>query len=290
MTRYLVIACVVVVLSAGIGGSALAQDGPDIPCEGCPEFGSRALPQTGIWYNPEQSGTGFMMEVQGERVAGYYYLYSESGDPEWLLFNGVLEPAQGSDATWILEADLTRYRDGACLGCAFEAPVVDGVQGHVRFEFMQRNLARVQVDDGPAQRIWTITFGLNAAPHFAPTTDYPVPRLDGYWSLSVTDEGNMVYSRGMQLMEVQSSSEESFTVWLVGLSEPSPIPTPPPSPRIGELQCSESDEFQGPICKVELDDTPEHTFVMPLGNIGAGRFQAESDSGLVLHAHQVVVD
>ena len=42
-------------------------------------------PESGWWWNPEESGRGFFLEWQGGQLFMAGYMYDESGDPLWYL-------------------------------------------------------------------------------------------------------------------------------------------------------------------------------------------------------------
>ena len=157
VVRYLFVILVMVLALVCVYATASETD-VAVPCVGCPEFAMAPHPDSGIWYNPAQPGTGFVLTLQGRRVAGYFYLYSEEGAPEWLLFTADLEPAEEPGTHWVLEADLERIVAGTCLNCEYKEAEVDGVAGQIRFEFLQANLARFQVGDGEPQLIRIETF------------------------------------------------------------------------------------------------------------------------------------
>jgi len=281
--------CLIGALLVSFSSAIATEDGPVVPCEGCPNFETSPLPETGIWYNPNRSGTGFMLEVQDRRVAGYYYLYSEDGDPEWLLFTSELQSVDDPDIKWLLEADLERVAGGSCLSCAYEAPSSVEVVGQIRFEFLQRNLARFQVGNGNFQNIWTLPFGWNVSPAFQPRTDYLIPELEGFWSISVLDEQGMLYSRGFEFVN-SSDSNLGLDVIISALNRSPSIPEPLPPEQVGALQCGSLDNIEGPICKLSLDDFSEQTFVFPIGNLGGSQIHGESSNGWVLHANRIDVD
>lgn len=292
--RSLMLVSIAMCITMVITNSVVAQTGPEVPCEGCPDFTSLPLPQTGIWYNPEQSGTGFMLEVQNGRVAGYYFLFADDGEPEWLLLSGQLEESDSSEVVWILETDLKRFQGGACLNCAYDAPMPDASQGQVRFEFLQRNVAQFQVDDGPVQRIRSLAFGVPVSPAARPATDYPVPELQGYWALSLMGDLGWRYSGGFEFLEIDQDPEFGFRVPIARplvLPDGLVIDPPPPVEIVGELRCGSIGPIEGPVCEIELDElSDDGPFLMPLGNLGPSRFQAESENNRVLHAHRLEFD
>jgi hypothetical protein len=51
---------------------------------------------SGMWYNPDQDGHGLILEVlDGNRMAGFWFLYDMEGNPMWFLLQGEI-PTEGS--------------------------------------------------------------------------------------------------------------------------------------------------------------------------------------------------
>lgn len=73
-------------------------------------------PETGVWWNPAESGRGFVIERQGNSVLMGSYMYDNSGAPVWYLsvlalqYNGTYAGA------------LMRYSGGQTLDGAYRAP------------------------------------------------------------------------------------------------------------------------------------------------------------------------
>ncbi len=159
-------------------------DGPELPCQNCPEFSElMQYPAPGIWFNPDQSGSGFTLEVQDGIVAGYYYLYDEDGRPEWLMFTDDLQvnEDEDNDARWVLETDLLRFTGGACLNCPYQPfEDVESV-GTLTMEVPWRNHARFSVDGGAVQRIIPMAYATPMTPPlFQPFSEFrfPSPAID----------------------------------------------------------------------------------------------------------------
>ncbi|MBS0557272.1 MAG: hypothetical protein JSR27_07655 [Proteobacteria bacterium] len=58
--------------------------------------GSIDASYTGSWYDPSQSGQGFNIEVLGNQVLAYWYVFDDAGYPAWILGVG---PINGNTAT-----------------------------------------------------------------------------------------------------------------------------------------------------------------------------------------------
>jgi len=283
------------------GTAALAGDGtgPD---------GWQPLPETGIWFNADASGTGFMMEVQNDRLAGFYYLYDETGAPIWLAFDGTLEPAEEPDVAWTMSTGLKRYEGGACLNCPYQEPTVVESPGNITFEFTHRGVGSFRVDEADSQPIRPLTYGVPGSRVFQPHSDHLMPRLDSsepggdeFWILNmVSPETGIV--RGFRAdfhrpPDLQPEAGVKYQLW--GLLGNPGIPHEVYFP--GRMMCEASDE-SGPNCELTMDDNItlvgyqlligpiiERTFHFQPENITDSRIYGESEDGWIVEGHRIIV-
>ncbi|MDT8450455.1 MAG: hypothetical protein RQ847_09840 [Wenzhouxiangellaceae bacterium] len=283
-------------------GLAQAQPEPRVPCIDCPERVFSPRPETGLWNNPlDPTGTGFMLEVQGERVAGFHFGYDDAGEPVWFLIAGTLEmPADDSEALWVVESDLTRFSGGPCIDCPSSTPLVDGLAGTVRFEFLSRNHARFRVDGGAWQELISFAFGAAVGNPFAAVSDLPLPDLSGRWVVVLQSQSaQMPRSRvrgATQLVVLQRDDGAAdapavrYRIFPVaGFCPPdSPcIGTPPPPPSIGVFECVGTQSF-GPLCTLELESQAGMLmFTARPADISDSRWIAETGDGRDLQAFRV---
>jgi hypothetical protein len=91
----------------------------------CAQAQAAQYPEDGWWYNPAQSGRGFLVERQGNIMFIGSFVYAANGRPEWVVMQGNYSP---NDAVvgQIGSTALTSYAtaNGQCIGCAFVAPTV----------------------------------------------------------------------------------------------------------------------------------------------------------------------
>ncbi len=56
-----------------------AQTGPVITCVDCEGLTEKSMPYAGSWYNPQQSGSGYLFDIQNGFLLGnnfgYYFGY-----------------------------------------------------------------------------------------------------------------------------------------------------------------------------------------------------------------------
>ena len=45
-------------------------------------------PTVGLWYNPQETGRGFNIDLQGDTMIVTTFVYQQSGDPIWYLSSG----------------------------------------------------------------------------------------------------------------------------------------------------------------------------------------------------------
>lgn len=281
-------------------GISAGQSEPQVPCVACPDLEFSPKPETGLWGNTlDPTGTGFMLEVQGDRLAGFLFIYDDTGQPDWFLLSGTLEaPPEGSEAIWVVESDLTRFSGGPCINCSSQPAMVTGSGGTVRFEFFARNFGRFRIGEGDYENITPLTFGVLTEAAFPELTDYRLPDLEGLWVMAFDDE---LPSR---LPEELPRFDRAISeiVWLIRIPPADgsdtqairyeirrtfpfvPLGSPPPPEVIGALECS-GDISSGPQCIFSFESWVYSTipteFAAPLANVGHSRIMAEAD-GFVL--------
>jgi hypothetical protein len=77
-------------------------------------------PESGLWWNPAQSGRGYFVDLQGSVFAFYTYIFDNSGNATWYMSAGPLN-ADGS-----YDGKLQEYSDGQSLTGTYKAPSVKG--------------------------------------------------------------------------------------------------------------------------------------------------------------------
>lgn len=279
-----------------ISNISYGQGGPELPCVNCPvpETSIRSVkPEAGIWRNPEQSGTGFMFEVQNDRIAGYYYLYNEEGTPIWYLFVATLEPSDEEGVKWVAEAPLRRAENGQCLGCEYQPPVGEETDIVLRVEFIYRTYARFNVNGGTYQFMAPLIYGISGSPAFEPYGEFVMPNMDGsHWvfAIQAAFSGSVITSSIYFSLRV--SDGESVAV-SYNIQKDGGFPISSGSTlEYGVLECY-ANESMGPICEVRYDgeDAPEFlegmVFYVRPGNISDVRIFGEAESGWNIEGYRI---
>lgn len=176
---------IVLLLFTMLSGLGIAQlQGPAVPCIDCEGYTKRVEPYNGAWYNPQQSGSGYSIEVQKGKVFGIYFGYNAEGKTLWLTFVGDLMPSEEAGIMWTLDADLTKMQNGNCINCDYQAPEAADFQSTIHIDFKQINYASVSVNDGSVQNMIPLNYRFASNADFPELTDYKLPDLKGMWVFS----------------------------------------------------------------------------------------------------------
>ena len=107
-------------------------------------------PVTGLWWNPNESGTGYNIQVQRGVVVVTMYSYVAGGDPVWYLVGGTLANAGGGVAA---TGTLDKYRGGQCASCMYQMPTPMGNDGAITVTFISPTAATIQLPGGRVTQI-----------------------------------------------------------------------------------------------------------------------------------------
>jgi len=103
-------------------------------------FARADMPESGWWWNPDEPGYGFAIEVQDNYVFMVVFNYTNGGQATWHAAQGTLQ----SNGTVFLN-DLYSARDGTCLGCSYRPSTAFLTGGEIRLEFLSEWAAEVTV-------------------------------------------------------------------------------------------------------------------------------------------------
>jgi len=277
-----------------------AQEGPYVPCGGCDEFTQVTYPETGHWYNPDQSGTGFNLEFQNGIMAGYYYGYDSEGNPEWYLVTNPLVRSETPGVMWELEVEPQRYTGGNCMGCPYQAPNDPEALPAIKIEFFQRAYARLTLNDGSIQYMVPIMYGSEGKAFFAEQTPYTLPVFPSaerfVWSLLFKDNGQEnepwnwrsdIYVIGKALTGFPNEGNYSYLVDAF---------TNPPEVLVnfGIITCGTDEEGGEPSCVFKannyIDPLNPYNYRISLGNFTDSHFFGETEGGDTVKGYRLEYD
>ncbi len=271
--------------------SLYAQQGPTVTCNNCDGSIHQPIPVTGSWFNPEQPGTGYVLEVQNGRLLGYFFGYDEAGDQQWLIFQGELQAVEDDpDVIWKVEAPFTSFRDGNSFNEPYTLPSNVPSGDSIKIEFTSINYARVSVNDGEVQNMAAFTYGVGLTQHFD-SSEHLFPDLEGMWNITayvnrpdvisqqylylndifyigpgVTSETN-----GMKIVDYFIHKYFLFSSEILGVSSIRCSNPMNPENQQREVVCEMRNFPWWFISSVDI----EEKMIVPLPNIGVNDFTAE---------------
>jgi hypothetical protein len=84
------------------------------------------MPVTGLWWNPDESGSGYNFQMQHGVMVATMFAYTTDGNPVW--YYGVGRPTSAGTSVTV-SGSLDRYRGGQCVSCAYRPPSPAGSDG-----------------------------------------------------------------------------------------------------------------------------------------------------------------
>ncbi len=99
-------------------------------------------PQVGLWWNPDESGTGYAIDFKNGTLVVTVYSYRADGQPQWYLAAG---PLIGN----AFAASLDKYASGQCIACGYSGrPTPSGNDGTIAIQFSSSTSATVTLPGG----------------------------------------------------------------------------------------------------------------------------------------------
>jgi hypothetical protein len=133
-------------------------------------------PATGLWYNIQNPGRGYGIDIQGDLMIVKTYIYETSGDPIWYLSSGTY-----NHATSVFTSTYDSYSNGQCFGCPWHQPTVQvGAAGPITITFHTNQTATLSYPGGTTE-ITKYNYG------FASKTD----ALYGEWVFTYENAGTV---------------------------------------------------------------------------------------------------
>jgi hypothetical protein len=93
-------------------------------------------PTMGLWWNPNESGRGYEIDLQGDTMIVTTYVYEQSGDPIWYLSSGTYDHTTG-----VFQSAYDVFANGQCFGCPYAAPDHTGDAGPITITFTTNQTA-----------------------------------------------------------------------------------------------------------------------------------------------------
>jgi len=258
--------------------NAFAQVGPDLPCTDCQQEFVKPTPYEGSWFNPEQSGSGFLIEVENDKLLGYYFGYDEEGEPIWALFDGQLQDASEEGGLYKVNSTLGKYKGGNCINCDYKPPSEIEEIGDIEIIFNRHAHASFSINGGDVQNIVPLYFGFETIKHFEEETTVPIPELEGWWTVFVDGSEDIpdVYSYINYFVlitkgRISNDGELRFSA--------SYFPGGIDVTDAGTIKCNVDEEFNNSVsCRYSIA-LIQKAFKLDLSNMSSDRIYGESIEG-----------
>jgi len=137
--------------------------------------------QSGWWWNDQESGTGYFIEVQGSSAFIASFMYDTSGQPTWYASLSSLTGAN------LLSGALDMYANGQALGGTYKAPTASaGAAGSMSYGFTGESLGSMTLPNSSKVAIKRFAFDPVAVTNHA-----PVPNAGANQTVNVGDTVNL---------------------------------------------------------------------------------------------------
>jgi len=99
------------------------------------------IPVAGVYYNPNESGSGFGLDYQNGTLVVEVYSYLAGGASQWYL-------AAGPVVNNVFTSTLDKYTGGQCISCPYVGPTLVGNDGMITITFTSSTTATVDLPGG----------------------------------------------------------------------------------------------------------------------------------------------
>src|SRR4030095_4120710 len=159
------------------------------------------IPVAGVWWNPNESGSGFGLDYQNGTLLVEVYSYLAGGASQWYLASG---PVTNNVFT---ATTLDKYTGGQCISCAYKAPALSGNDGNITITFTSPTTATA---DLPGGRHIKIQRFFQAAPAAGPQ----IPVRGVWWNPNESGSGlGLDFENGTLIVEVYSYLAGGASQW-----------------------------------------------------------------------------
>jgi len=138
--------------------------------------------QNGWWWNDQESGTGYFVEVQGDKAFIASFMYDTAGQPTWYASLASLS------GTNVLAGALDIYTNGQALGATYKAPTANaGGAGSMSYGFSSDSIGNMTLPNAAQVAIKRFVFEVGVASNHP-----PAPNAGPNQTVTVGDTVNLM--------------------------------------------------------------------------------------------------
>ena len=160
-------------------------------------------PVAGVWWDPNQSGSGYGLDYQNGVLIVQVYSYLAGGAAQWYL-------GAGNVTNNVFTATLDKYTGGQCVSCAYKAPALAGNDGTIAITFTSPTTADVALPGGGTAHVQRYFLSGGAQPVSAPVAGV-------WWDPNQSGSGyGLDYQNGVLIVQVYSYLAGGAAQWYLG--------------------------------------------------------------------------
>ena len=169
---------------------------------------SSFAPESGWWWNPDEGGRGFAIEVQKGSLFMSSFFYDDIGNPIWNISTGAMSAPNLFEGDWLL------YANGQTLAGSYKSPKITNAKaGAVKLKFSDTTHATLTLPNGREIPLERFTVGYQS-----PLLNIPIGRvmsakLVGIWNFAFTIISRFDEYYKLDTMRESSTNSGEFYVW-----------------------------------------------------------------------------
>lgn len=164
--------------------------------------------EKGMWFNPEEPGSGLMLDWQDDTLVFAIFTYDTEGNAVWYVGSGRIE---GNTVS----SEASQFVGGTCLSCEYQDSQEAQEPIPVTFEFESKTTAWLNFDGGPAKPISAVPFDVPMLRTFGEQGDFGTPYLydlRGEW-VFVSTEGEDSFLRRLTFQDPSWARGGEVLAW-----------------------------------------------------------------------------
>ncbi|MFO1372937.1 MAG: S8 family peptidase [Candidatus Competibacteraceae bacterium] len=168
-------------------------------------------PETGWWWNANESGRGFAIEVQAGHLFMTGFMYDDAGDPMWYLSSGNLNGRQ-------YEGNWSQYQGGQSMGGNYRTPsVLNANIGKVKIDFQDTTHATLSLPNGNQITLERFHLGFFSPGVEVSENKEKTSKLIGIWNFEYTIISH--WQDYYLFNNIRERTDQPGTYFVLGLDE-----------------------------------------------------------------------